>query len=102
MSNTDKGVLVFDEWFDAMSKLNPKEYKLLMEAIHRYQLHGEEPPEFKGKTALVAYIIFPYIRRRLSSAKGGKKAIASRHPAYGINPYIDEIIERQAAKELGE
>ena len=93
MSNTDKGVLVFDEWFDAMSKLNPKEYKLLMEAIHRYQLHGEEPPEFKGKSAIVADMIFPYITRRLAQARGGKRSAEKRGGQFSGNPIIDEILK---------
>ena len=48
MSQTDKGVLIFAEWFEAMEKLNSRDYKALMNAVYRYQLLGEEPPEFKS------------------------------------------------------
>ena len=96
MSNTDKGVLFFHEWIEAMSKLSPNEFKKLAYAIYELQIHGIEPPEFQGKTALVAHMIFPYIRRRIQNSKAGKKGAAVRHPAYGINPYIDEILEKRA------
>ena len=99
MSQTDKGVLIFSEWFDAMAKLNPREYKSLMNAIYRYQIHGEEPPEFQGKTDMVAAIIFPYIRRRITNASAGKKGMAVRRGAYGINPIIDAILDKRAAKD---
>lgn len=100
MSQTDKGVLIFSEWFEAMAKLNPREYKSLMNAIYRYQIHGEEPPVFQGKTDMVAAIIFPYIRRRKTNASAGKKGMAVRHGAYGINPIIDRILERRAKEDV--
>lgn len=99
MGQTDKGVLMFSEWFEAMDKLNPKDYKALMNAIYRYQLCGEEPPEFKGKAGMVAAIVFPYIRRRLSTAKSGKKGSEARYGAYGINPIIDEILDKRANRD---
>ncbi len=99
MSQTDKGVLIFAEWFEAMSKLNPTDYKALMNAVYRYQILGEKPPEFKGKSGMVAAIIFPYIERRLEGAKWGKKGNAVRYKAYGINPIIDKILDERANRD---
>ena len=96
MSQTDKGVLIFGEWFEAMNMLAPKDYKALMNAIYRYQLLGEEPPEFKGKTGMMSALIFPYINRRLATAKAGKKGSTARYSPYGINPIIDEILDKRA------
>lgn len=78
MSNTDRGVLFLHEWYEAMECLNPKAYKEMMHAIWRYQLCGEEPPEFKGKSAIIAAMIFPYISRRISSARAAKIGIQTR------------------------
>lgn len=99
MSQTDKGVLIFAEWFEAMSKLNSTDYKALMNAIYRYQILGEKPPEFKGKVGMVAAIILPYIERRIASAKSGKMGSAVRLKTYGINPIIDEILDERAKRE---
>ena len=41
MSQTDKGILIFYEWMDAMEKLPPKQYKALLTAICRFQQSGE-------------------------------------------------------------
>ncbi len=96
MSQTDKGVLIFGEWFEAMNMLSPKDYKALMNAIYRCQLLGEEPPEFKGKACMMSSMIFPYIKRRLATARAGKKGSSARYGAYGINPIIDEILDNRA------
>ena len=99
MSQTDKGVLVFEEWFRAMDMLSANDYKKLMHAVYRYQLCGEEPPQFKGKASIVSEMIFPYISRRLVQARCGKKGSAVRYGAYGINPIIDEILDKRANRE---
>ena len=96
MGQTDKGVLIFGEWFEAMNMLSPKDYKSLMNAIYRYQLLGEEPPEFKGKAGMMSSVIFPYIKRRLATARAGKKGSSARFGKYGINPIIDEILDSRA------
>ena len=59
MSRADKGVLLFSEWFEALDKLSPKDFKTVVMAIYRYQIKGEEPLEFQGKAQIVASIIFP-------------------------------------------
>ena len=97
MSQTDKGVLIFSEWFEAMSHLEPRTYKALMHAIYRYQIHGEQPPEFKGKAALVVDIIFPFIRRRTASSRAGVKGMQSR---YKVNPIIDELMNKRSAQSV--
>ena len=94
MCNTDRGVLMLYEWFDAMNSLNPKAYKEMMNAIFRYQLYGEDPPEFKGKSAIVAAMIFPYIARRIFSAKAAKMGVQSRSKQYEAKRRLDELLQQ--------
>ena len=84
------------EWFDAMSSLNPKAYKEMMNAIFRYQLYGEEPPEFKGKSAIVAAMIFPYISRRISSARAAKLGVQNRSREYDAKQRLREMLDEYA------
>ena len=99
MSQTDKGVLIFFEWFEAMSHLDPKTYKSMMTAIYNCQLHGTKPPEFKGKADILASIIFPCIERRIALSKAGKKGAQRRGASYGINPIIDDLLSARASRE---
>lgn len=99
MSYTDKGVLMFEEWFRAMDKLSASDYKRLMHALYRYQLHGEEPPEFKGKAAIVADMMFPYIARRLAQAKGGRRSPERKSVSLSGNPIIDDILKNRSADQ---
>ena len=78
MSETNKGVLIYNEWFEAMESLTPKEYKCLLSAAYRYQIHGDPPPQFKGKAQIIAAVIFPYIERRKKQAVRGKLGIEAR------------------------
>ena len=84
------------EWFDAANSLNPKAYKEMMNAIFRYQLYGEEPPEFKGKSAIVAAMIFPYIARRIYSAKVAKSGAQNRSKEEEAKEKIRRILEQHA------
>lgn len=95
MSQTDKGVLIFYEWFEAMESLSPKCYKEMMTAICRYQQKGEEMPEFKGKSAIVAAVIFPCLRRRIDSARGGKRTMQTRYGLDESSAALQEIIQRK-------
>ena len=95
MSQTDKGVLIFYEWFEAMDTLSPKCYKALMTAIFRYQLNGEKIPEFKGNSAILAAVIFPCLRRRLDSARGGKRTMQTRYGLDESSAALQEIIQRK-------
>lgn len=78
MSNTDKGVLIYNEWFDAMEIVSPKDYKMLMTAIYNYQIFGTPPPEFKGAAKVIASMIFPCLDRRLKQSAGGKRGMNTR------------------------
>lgn len=98
MCNTDRGVLILYEWFDAMNSLNPKDYKELMNAIFRYQLYGEEPHEFKGKSAIVAAMILPYISRRIFSARAAKMGAQNRSAEADGRERIRRILEQAAKK----
>ena len=94
MSRADKGVLLFSEWFEALDKLSPKDFKTVVMAIYRYQIKGEEPLEFQGKSQIVASIIFPYIKTRIARSKAGKTAAESRREFSG-NPIVDELLRRK-------
>ena len=102
MSTTDKGVLVFNEWFEAMDGLDSREYKKLMTAMYRYQILGEEPPKFEGKTLIISKIIFKCLERRVVQARCGKKASEYRKNQSGINPIIDELMQKRYAQKCDE
>lgn len=78
MSETDKGVLIYNEWFEAMENLSAKDYKSLLSAVYRYQILNVPPPEFKGKAQILASVIFPYIERRKKQAERGKRGVEVR------------------------
>jgi hypothetical protein len=78
MSNINKGVLIFNEWFDAMDRLSPKDYKALMKAIHNAQINDVPPPVFTGKSAIVASMVFPCIERRKAQSRRGLISAALR------------------------
>ena len=69
MSTTDKGVLIFNEWFEASRELSSIEFKKLFMAMYNYQAYGTEPPQFKSKTKPVASIVFPCLKRRMDGAR---------------------------------
>ncbi len=73
MSKTDKGVLIFNEWFELMKQLSATDFKKLLVAMYEYQRYGKEPPQFKGKSELVATLVFPAIKRRISLSSAGKR-----------------------------
>ena len=92
MSNTDRGVLFLYEWLEAMECLNPKDYKAMFMAIWRYQLYGEEPPQFKGKSAIVGAVIFPYISRRISSARAARIGVQIRAEQNDARAGLDALL----------
>ena len=75
MSETDKGVLIYTEWFDAMENLSPKDFKAFIYAMYNYQIHDVPPPEFKGKSAMISSVVFPYIKRRKQQSARGKLGV---------------------------
>ncbi len=95
MSQTDKGILIFYEWLDAMDKLPPRQYKALLTAICRFQQKGEEPPVFEGYTAALASLIFPFLRRRRDKARAGKMGMHSRYELDDDSIRLQEIIQRK-------
>lgn len=99
MSQTDKGILLFYEWLEAMEKLPPKHYKALLTAIYRFQQKGEEPPEFEGYTGALAAIIFPFIRRRCDKARAGRMAMYARYGLDDESVRVQEIIQRKLNDE---
>ena len=73
MSKTDKGVLIFNEWFEAMENISDRDCGRLVKAIYKYQVLGEKPPIFKGKAEILADVVFPCIDRRKTLSEAGKR-----------------------------
>ena len=78
MSEINKGVLIYNEWFDAMKNLNAKDFKSLILAMYDYQIYDVPPPEFKGKSSIVSSMIFSCLKRRKQQAARGKLGAESR------------------------
>lgn len=91
MSQNHQGILLFNEWIEAMEYLNPVDFKAVVMAITRYQLYDEEPPEFKGKAAMVSKIIFPCLEKRKQLSENGRKGGLKRVE----NSRIQEILQRK-------
>ena len=74
--NTEKGMLLFYDWVDALKCLNPEEMKKMLLAMVEYHRDGTPPPEFEGEGAkMISHFIFPQLRRMRESmdAKAKKK-----------------------------
>ena len=95
MNQSDKGILIFYEWLEAMEALSAKQFKLLFTSILRYQQTGEEPPEFKGNTAILASMIFPLVRRRCDKARAGRMGMYARYGLDEESIKIQETINRK-------
>ena len=78
MNEKSKGILIFSEWFEAMEKLSARDYKRLLSATYHYQIHNVQPPEFEGKAAILASMIFPYVEKRKKLSASGKKGMNVR------------------------
>ena len=78
MSDIKKGILIYNEWLDAMADLSGKDYKTLCHAIYQYQINDVPPPEFKNKVKAIAAIIFPCIERRKKQSELGRAGAAAR------------------------
>ncbi len=83
MRKKDSGVLILDEWFEALQSLNLKQYKQMVNAIYLVQRKGAEVPQFQGKADLLAKVIFPHVCRRVKSPKEEKNVLES---VYGLDP----------------
>ena len=62
-----------------MKSLNQKDYKILMNAIYNVQINDAPPPEFNGKTKMLANVIFPCIERRKAQSKRGRLGADARY-----------------------
>lgn len=83
MSDINKGVLIYNEWFEAMRDLNPDDFKAVVLAIYDSQIHNTPPPEFEGVARAIAAIILPYIERRKQQARRGRAGAAARYSKEG-------------------
>ncbi len=79
MSDINKGVLIYNEWFEAMRALDPDDFKAVVLAIYDSQIHNIPPPEFEGVARAIAAIILPYIERRKQQAERGRAGAAARY-----------------------
>ena len=78
MSNTEKGILLYNEWIEAMRDITPKEFKRLILAIYECQILDVPQPEFNGIAKSVASVIFPYVKKRKKQAERGKLGYEAR------------------------
>ena len=99
MKTTDSGVLILDEWFEAIDGLSARQYKQVVRAMYFVQRKGEKIPEFEGKAALLAKVIFPHIHRRAKEKKSNKSILET---VYGLDPEtakMQEVLMRKT-KEM--
>lgn len=89
MSDISKGVLIYNEWFEAMRALDPDDFKAVMLAIYDSQIHNTPPPEFEGVARAIAAIILPYIERRKQQAQRGRAGAVARYSKEGDPPADD-------------
>ncbi len=68
-----------------MECLNAKDYKTLMIALYKAQIHNLPPPEFKGMAKVIASMIFPCIERRKAQSKKGLAGASARLAKQGIS-----------------
>lgn len=99
MSHTDKGILIFYEWMNALDKLPPRQFKALLMAICHFQQNGAEPPEFQGNAALLADVIFPFLRRRCDNARIGRMGAYARHGLDKESIKIQELIQQRLKED---
>ena len=99
MSQTDKGVLLFYEWGDAMETLPATQFKSLILAMMRYQEKGIEPPQFQGHAASLAKVIFPYLRRRMDSSRAGRMGMYARWGLDEESIKIQEILHKKSQEK---
>lgn len=78
MSKTEIGVLILNEWYEAMRGLNKADFYKLMMAMYEYQILGKDPPVFEGKAAGIAKVIFAQLDRRIAFIQSGKLGAAKR------------------------
>ena len=100
MSDITKGVLIYNEWFEAMRALDPDNFKKIVLAVYDFQIHDTPPPEFDGVALAIASIIFPYIERRKQKAKNGRLGAAARYSKEYGQPSCDDASANGSANAV--
>ena len=78
MGKTEMGVLILNEWFEAIRDFNKGEFYKIVVAMYDYQILGKEPPVFEGKSAGIAKVIFAQLERRIAFMQNGKLGAEKR------------------------
>lgn len=85
-SDITKGILFFYDWLDAMSILNPKEFKEMVMAMADFQRNGTELPRLEGTSKYIAPLIFNQLRTRMEKANAGRAGALSK---WGVQEELD-------------
>lgn len=84
-SNLSFGFLFLYDWVPIMTQLDGEEFKALFKALLERQKDGKPMPSFDNPlTQMIANMIEPAIKRRLSGQKGGLK---TQERSRGVNPF---------------
>ena len=72
--NTEKGMLLFYDWIEALKCLNSEDFKQMLLAMVEYHRDGTPPPEFESEGAkMISHFVFPQLRRLRESIEGKAK-----------------------------
>lgn len=88
---------MFNEWLEAMEKLSARDYKMLMNAMYKYQIYNEEPPIFQGKVEVLAKVIFPCLERRKKLSEAGKKG---RHTRTKEIDEVSNLVSKEDSNQV--
>jgi len=99
MRTSDSGVLILDGWFEALQAIPPKQYKQLVNSIYLVQRKGAEIPEFEGKSALLAKVIFPHVCNRTKPKRSEKSMLETVYGLDSETAKVQEILLRKT-KEM--
>ena len=78
MSDINKGVLIFNEWFEAMKVLSMEERAQLIYAMYDFQINNIPPPKFSSVADSLATIFFKCIENRKVQSRRGLMSAAAR------------------------
>ena len=72
---TEKGMLLFYDWIEALNCLSGEDFKKMLLAMVEYHKEDTLPPQLEGTAGVIAHFIFPQIRRMKESqeAKARKR-----------------------------
>ena len=77
MSDINKGVLIFNEWFEAMKVLSMEERAQLIYAMYDFQINNIPPPKFSSVADSLATIFFKCIENRKVQSRRGLMSAAA-------------------------